>query len=112
MSTPERLSVLVVDDDVGVLEEARNYFESEECDVTTAGTAEEASRYGGQRFDVAILDGLEGEFFQLYEELDAGRKIILSGSQRVVNRAKAGGWEAYEKHTINFGLQLARLIGK
>lgn len=91
-------SVLIVDDDPLMLNVYRVVVGScGEYELTTACSPDEAREYKDREFDVLVLDGLNGDCFDLYDELNAGRKMIVSGSLEMCDRAKENGIEAHMK---------------
>ena len=97
MSTDENLSVLVVDDEDTSLRAIRRCLEDRGCTVTTVKSADEAREYQKQRFDIVIIDGLKGRYTEVYNFVDAGRKIIFSGDNNILEDAKKKGMESYDK---------------
>lgn len=90
-------TVLLVDDEPSVLEDYKFAFANRGYEVKKAMTLEQAKKYSNENFNFVIIDGLGGSCFEVYNIINAERKIIVSGDFKLVEKAKEEGIEAYSK---------------
>lgn len=93
----ERKTVLLVDDDSGLLGIYEKYFTRKGHEVKTAMTAEETKKYSEENFDLAIIDGLEGRCFDVHDIINAKRKLICTGDIKLIEEAENRGIEVHDK---------------
>lgn len=92
-----KVRVLFVDDDEHARSQCKTFLEDYGYELVLADSAEEAKKYSDEQFDIAIIDGLGGRCFELIKEIKAERKVIVSGTEEIVNMAKKQGIKAYLK---------------
>lgn len=94
----ETKTALVVDDESVTRESQRDFLIMVGgFDVTTAPSREEALEYNNQKFDLLLMDGLKGDCMELYSEINAGRKVIITGDVEIFEEAQKREWEVYLK---------------
>ncbi len=95
--------ILIVEDDLDVLERYKDQLKfikilyKKEFDATIAISKIDAEKYLNEKFDYAILDGLGGGCFELYEKINANKKIIVSGNPFTLNKCKERSLEHLSK---------------
>ncbi len=106
----ERKRFLLVEDDKSARGTFRRYFDyCPEYELSIASSVREAEELGDLEFDIAIIDGLEGNCFDLLPRLNAKRKVIYTGSDYIYQRAKEKGLEVYMKPIVEFSKWLKKL---
>ena len=96
--------VLIVEDDLSMARAYNRALGSMGYDVTLSNSPEDARKYVDREFDILILDGLNGVCFDLHDELNAKRKMIISGSPGICEKAKEKSIEAHQK-PLNLSLK-------
>lgn len=95
--------ILIVDDDQDTLKcyketvDFIGHYKQREFETITANSKADAEKYLKEKFDYAILDGLNGDCFELYDQISAEKKIIISGDLDIVDKCKKKGLEFYLK---------------
>jgi len=90
-------SILIVEDDLGVLEIYKIGLKIEGYKGKFASSKEQAEKYLNENFDYAILDGLEGDCFELYNKVKAQKKFIVSGDQSILDKCEEKGLKYFLK---------------
>lgn len=104
MKTTQKLkTILIVDDDREILRGCKLNLEDKGYVVKTAMTLWEAKKYSEEKFDLAIIDGLEGKCFEICDIINAKRKVILTGEEAYIKTAKEKGIEVYDRSKIKIG---------
>jgi len=98
----QRQSILLVDDDSSDLEFASRMLGDMNYDVTAVLYPDEAERYKGKRFSLAVIDGLQGDCFKVYDEVDAERRVIHTADGMIIKEAKDKGIEAVLKNILSW----------
>ena len=93
----EKQTALVVEDHPTVLEALERNLGDRGYEVKTAFNARDAKKYSDERFDLVIIDGLNGECFDVYDMIDAQRKFIFTGNNYIIKQAKEKGIEVHCK---------------
>ena len=57
----------------------------------------EIERYAGKKFDLVLIDGLNGECFEAYIQLNGGIKFIYSGDEKIIEEAEKRKMKAFFK---------------
>ena len=73
MTKETRQSVLLIDDNESDLEFATTILKSM-YDVTAVVFPKCREQYQGRYFDIAVIDGLNGKCFEVYEEVNAKKE--------------------------------------
>lgn len=97
-------TVLIVEDYLGLAKAYELLLKDKGYETTIATSAREALQYKERQFTLAVFDGLEGQCFEVIDKIRAERKIILSGDDLIVSRAKKMGLEAYDKLNEGAGI--------
>lgn len=93
----EQKTALLVEDNASCLKAYARYLEDRGYAVTTAMTAEQAKKFYKKQFDVAIIDGLNGECFDIYTKINATKKVIYTGDDKIIEEAKQKGMKVNDK---------------
>lgn len=107
MNEQKDRKALVVDDEKDWRELYERKLNRLGYQVVLANSLEEARRYGNEEFDVLIIDGLGGRCLDVYREINAKRRIIISGEKRIVDIVREEGMEAYVKGDVEVSKLLA-----
>ena len=90
--------ILIADDDENTLIIFNKILTNKGYEVITAISANEALKYCNEEFDIAIIDGFEGDYTKVYEGLkNVERKVVCSGNRECIKDCNKKGWIAYEK---------------
>ena len=92
----DRKSVLVVEDDREIIELTTENLERRGYSVTPINYLK-TQEIPTERFDIAIVDGLNGEGIRVLQDIDAERKFLYSGDYALIEEAEEGGLEAHSK---------------
>ena len=93
----KRKTALVVDDTPDWLDTCKDFLEFRGYNVVTASSAKEAMSHKDETFNIAIIDGLNGNCFGVYDAITAQRKVIFTGEDDYIATAKQRGIEAHPK---------------
>lgn len=94
-------NVLIVEDTDIQRDSYAEFFEARGYNVTSVSSPKDATNYLDREFDLVILDGLEGQCFDLIGILKGKRKAILTGSSQIYGQALEKGIEAHQKGFVN-----------
>ena len=92
-----RRTALVVEDSFLLGRSYKRFLEAYGYQTEVAESAEDAEKYLDREFDLVIIDGLEGRCFDLFPKINARRKLILSGSEEILDEARKRDYLAYDK---------------
>jgi ActR/RegA family two-component response regulator len=92
----ERKRALVVEDNEKVLAVIKKSLEGRGYDVTSM-LYNPSINIPTEKFDLAIVDGLNGNWIRVLADVDASRKFLYTGNGEMIKEAKKSGFEAYSK---------------
>lgn len=88
-------ALIIEDEDVTA--DTYRVFLAEDYIIFTAKNREEGKKYYSERFDLIIIDGLNGDCFELYDKLNGEFKVICTGDEDIVRRAKEEKKKVFKK---------------
>ncbi len=102
MADEIRKTALVVDDDIKTAEAYVRYGARHGYDIIIETTLTEALQHSGTRFDLLVIDGLEGKCWDVIPVITADRKVLLSGDESQLDNPKVAELqiEAFEKMAL------------
>ena len=98
MGEGDRKSVLIVEDNQGMLYAYKISFEDKGYDVTAVFYRGPQTEIPSERFDGAILDGLNGDYREVAGKIDSEKVIVVSGDRHMVRGAREIGLCALGKN--------------
>jgi len=100
MNDVAKKTVLIVEDNASFRASIQNKLISKyNCDVSLAASMSHVKNYGNTHFDFATIDGMDGEWEEIYKEINADRKIVYSFNPEIVSEARSKNIEAYRKRS-------------
>lgn len=94
-------NILIVEDTDIQREAYAEFFEARGYNVTALSSSKGALDYREKEFDVILLDGLEGQCFDLIGTLKGKRKAIVTGRSQIYGQALEKGIEAHQKGFVD-----------
>ena len=90
------MRALVVEDNLNVLNAIKNSLELRGYDVTSINYLN-SKDIPKDRFDLAIVDGLDGDGVRVLGNVNAGRKFLYTGSFVIEKVVREAGLEVHPK---------------
>ena len=81
-------TILVIEDDLSILEAYKVGLKVKDFEGIFASSKSQAEKHLDKKFDYAILDGIKGECFELYEKINADKKIIVTADPKIIEECK------------------------
>ena len=99
-TTTKTREALLVDDDPLNRNSVKRALEDRGYKVSIAVSPEDCKKYKDEKFDIAIIDGLEGKCFEVYNTIQAERKVILTGDLECLRCFRRFSEEQRKKYLV------------
>ena len=92
-----RRSVLIVEDSREEIEIYKDLFRNKSYNLVTLFYRDYLTELPSEKFELVIIDGLQGGWRDVSDRINARRKVIISGKESTVHKARRLGLEGISK---------------